>query len=141
MPFPHDPEVGPVAYQTSGGFVVFEQPDDYRREMAMEFARFVTNTENIALLEDLLYVTARKSANETLTFESVQAYTDVRRQVEIYTSAIDAGVPYFGPSDFDWTLVSDYFVAAMQAALSGDATAQEALDTFVAQATADVFGR
>ncbi|MCA1790213.1 MAG: sugar ABC transporter substrate-binding protein, partial [Thioalkalivibrio sp.] len=117
-PFPNDPTVGPVAYQTSGGFVVFEQPDDYRRDMAMEFARFVTNTENIALLEDLLYVTARKSANETLTFERVQAYTDVSSQVAVYTNAIDYGVPYFGPSDFDWTLVSDFFVSAMQAALS-----------------------
>lgn len=141
MPFPHDPAVGPVAYQTSGGFVVFRQRDDYRRQMAMEFARFVTDTEQIRLLEDLLYVTARRSANELLTFESVQAYTDVGRQVEVYTNAIDAGVPYFGPSDFDWTLVKDYFVAAMQAALSGDATAQEALDTFVAQATAEAFGR
>ena len=140
-PFPHDPEVGPVAYQTSGGFVVFRQADAYRRDMAMEFARFVTNTENIALLEDLLYVTARKSANETLTFEAVQAYTDVREQVAVYTNAIDAGVPYFGPSSFDWTMVKDFFVSAMQAALSGDATAQEALDTFVRQATAEAFGR
>jgi ABC-type glycerol-3-phosphate transport system substrate-binding protein len=133
--------VGPVAFETSGGFVVFRQRDDYKRDMAMEFARFVTNTENIALLEDLLYVTARKSANETLTFESVQAYTDVARQVEVYTNAIDHGVEYFGPSTFDWGIVNDYFVSAMQAAFSGDMSAQQALDEFVRQANAAAFGR
>lgn len=140
-PFPHDPAVGPVAFQTSGGFVVFRQRDDYQRDMAMEFARFVTNSENIALLEDLLYVTARKSANERLTFESVQAYTDVARQVEVYTNAISHGVPYFGPSTFDWGIVNDYFVSAMQAAFSGDKSAQQALDEFVRQANAAAFGR
>jgi len=108
-PFPHDPAVGPVAFQTSGGFVVFRQRDDYKRDMAMEFARFVTNPENIALLEDLLYITARKSANAQLTFESVQAYTDVQKQVEVYTNAIDHGVAYFGPSTFDWGIVNDFF--------------------------------
>jgi multiple sugar transport system substrate-binding protein len=60
-PFPHDPAVGPVAYETSGGFVVFRQDDDYRRDMAMELARFITNRENMALLEDLLYITARQA--------------------------------------------------------------------------------
>ena len=141
MPFPHDPVTGPVAFQTSGGFVVFRQRDDDKRDMAMEFARFATNTENIALLEDLLYVTARKSANERLNFESVQAYTDVAAQVAAYTRAIDYGVPYFGPSTFDWGIVHDFFVSAMQAAFSGDMSAQQALDTFVRQANAAAFGR
>jgi multiple sugar transport system substrate-binding protein len=140
-PFPHDPAVGPVAYETSSGFVVFRQRDDYTRDMAMEFARFATNAENIALLEDLLYITARKSANEQLTFESVQAYTDVTTQVAVYTEAISHGVPYFGPPTFDWTLVKDFFVSALQAAFSGDATPQAALDTFVRQANAAAFGR
>lgn len=140
-PFPHDPAVGPVAFQTSGGFVVFRQRDDYKRDMAMEFARFVTNPENIALLEDLLYITARKSANAQLTFESVQAYTDVQKQVEVYTNAIDHGVAYFGPSTFDWGIVNDFFVSAMQAAFAGDMSAQQALDEFVRQANAAAFGR
>src|SRR5690606_22247200 len=62
-PFPHDPVAGPVAYETSGGFLVFKQDDEYRREMAMELARFLTNKENIKMLESLLYITARRSAN------------------------------------------------------------------------------
>src|SRR5690606_15032826 len=100
--FPHDPAVGPIAYETSGGFIVFKQEDDYKREMAMEFARFLTNTENIQLLESLLYVTARRSANALLDFADVADYTeDVSTEVQVYQSAIDHGVPFFGPSDLD----------------------------------------
>ena len=140
-PFPHDPETGPVAYETSGGFIVFKQEDDYRREMAMELARFITNTENTALLEDLLYVTARKSSNELLTFENVQAYTDdVQEQVQRYMDAIQYGIPYFGPSSLNTTGATDYFIAAVQSALSGQATPQEALDEFVRNADREVFG-
>ncbi len=140
-PFPQDPETGPVAYQTSGGFVVFKQPDAYRRDMAMELARFITNRENMALLEDLLYVTARHSVNEALTFESVQAYADVRPNVETYLEAISHGIPYFGPREVDVTPAIDYFTAAMQSALSLQATPQEALDEFVDNANRVVFGR
>jgi multiple sugar transport system substrate-binding protein len=140
-PFPNDPEVGPVAFETSNGFVVFRQQDDYQRDMAMELARFITNQENIALLEDLLYVTARHSVNETLTFENVQAYTDVRPQVETYLNAISYGVPYFGPTEVDVTPALDFLTSAVQAALTRQQTPQEALDNFVAQANRVVFGR
>lgn len=141
-PFPHDPETGPVAFETSGGFIVFKQEDDYRREMAMELARFITNTENMTLLQDLLYVTARHSANELLTFESVQAYTDdVQEQVQRYMDAIAYGIPYFGPRSLDTSAATDYFKAAVQKALSGQATPQEALDEFVRNADREVFGR
>jgi multiple sugar transport system substrate-binding protein len=140
-PFPHDPETGPVAYQTSGGFVVFQQDDDYKREMAMELARFITNQENIKLLESLLYVTARKSANAELTFESVEAYTDVRPQVETYVNAISHGVPYFGPPQINTGPAMDFLTAAVQAALTRQKTPQEALDEFVQQADRVVFNR
>ena len=141
-PFPSDPEVGPVAYETSGGFLVFQQDDPYRLEMAMELARFITNRENSALLEDLLYVTARKSVNETLTFEQTQAYTEnIQEQVATYLDAIAAGVPYYGPSSVDVAPAIDFLTASLQAAFSGQMTAQEALDSFVEQADRVVFGR
>ncbi len=139
-PFPYDPEVGPVAYETSGGFVVFRQDDDYRRDMAMEFARFITNRENVALLEDLLYLTARRSVNEQLSFEEVQAYADVGPNVEIYLDAISYGIPYFGPLEVNVGPAMDYFTAAIQSALSLRATPQEALDEFVRNANRVVFG-
>jgi multiple sugar transport system substrate-binding protein len=140
-PFPHDPETGPVAYETSGGFAVFKQKDEYRQKMAMQLARFITNTENTALLEDLLYVTARKSSNALLTFDSVAAYTDVRAQVETYVNAISYGVPYFGHRSVDTSAAKDYLTGAVQAALSGQKTPQQALDDFVRQANREVFGR
>jgi maltose-binding protein MalE len=59
----------------------------------------------------------------------------------VHTTAISYGVPYFGPSDFSWTAVKDFFVSAMQAAFSGDMSAQQALDEFVRQANAAAFGR
>src|SRR5690625_5382020 len=140
--FPHDPDTGPVAYETSGGFFVFKQNDDYRREMAMELAKFITSTENMVLLEDLLYVTARKSTNELLTFSNVQAYMDdVQEQVQRYMSAIDYGIPYFGPRSLDTSAATDHFKTAVQKALSGSATPQEALDEFVRNADREVFGR
>lgn len=141
-PYPHDPEVGPVAYQTSGGFLVFEQNDPYRQEMAMEFARFITNPENTALLEDLLYVTARESVNEQLTFEATQAYTDdIQQQVEVYVEAISHGVPYYGPSSVDVTPAIDFLTSALQAAFSQQMTPQQALDMFVNEANRVVFGQ
>lgn len=141
-PFPYDPAVGPVAYETSGGFLVFEQNDDYRREMAMELARFLTNQENIKMLESLLYITARRSANAELTFANVSDYTDdVATEVGVYQAAIDHGVPFFGPSDLDISAAMEHFTAAMEAALSRSKTPQQALDDFVEAANAAVFGR
>lgn len=141
-PYPQDPEVGPVAYQTSGGFLVFNQDDPYRQEMAMELARFITNPENTALLEDLLYVTARKSVNEQLTFASTQAYTeDIQKQVDVYVEAISHGVPYYGPSSVDVTPAIDFLTSALQAAFSQQMTPQEALDMFVSEANRVVFGQ
>ncbi|MEX2536532.1 MAG: sugar ABC transporter substrate-binding protein [Trueperaceae bacterium] len=141
-PYPSDPEVGPVAFQTSGGFLVLQNDDPYEQEMAMELARFITNPENAALLEDLLYVTARESVNEQLTFEQTQAYTeDISQQVATYTNAISHGVPYYGPSHVDVAPALDFLTAALQSAFSGQATPQEALDTFVEQANRAVFNR
>ncbi|HZJ08545.1 MAG TPA: extracellular solute-binding protein [Trueperaceae bacterium] len=141
-PFPHDPEVGQVAYETSGGFLVFKQDDEYRREMAMELARFLTNKENIKMLESLLYITARRSANAELTFANVSDYTDdVPTEVAVYQAAIDHGVPFFGPSDLDISPAMEHFTAAMEAALNRNKTPQEALDDFVEAANAAVFGR
>jgi multiple sugar transport system substrate-binding protein len=141
-PYPHDPEVGPVALQTSGGFLVTRQRDAYRQEMAMELAKFITSAENAVLLEDLLYITARNSANERLTFERTQAYTEnIQAQVATYVEAISHGVPYYGPSDIDVAPALDYLTSALQAAFSRQMTPQQALDNFVQQANRAVFNR
>lgn len=139
--FPHVPEVGPVAYQVNGGFLVFKQPDQKKRKLVMELARFITNTQNMVLLEDLLYITSRKSVNDRLTFEQVQAYADVRTEVEVYLRAIDHGIPYFGPAHVNTKAAMPYLEAAIQAALSLEKTPKDALDEFVKNANRVVFGK
>lgn len=140
-PFPNDPATGPVAQETSGGFIVFKQKDDAKRQAAMELAQFITNKQNAAMLESLLYLTARTSTNATLTFENVQAYTDdIQEQVQTYLHAISYGIPYYGPPSVDVTPAIEYFTAAMEAALSRQKTPQQALDDFVKDANRVVFG-
>lgn len=124
--FPHLPEVGPVAYHTSGGFAVFKQSDPYKRQMALEFARFLTNAENTRLLKSLLYVTARKSVNADLYKGSV-----FEKEIDVYTRAIENGKRYFGSADIDFVPLEKHLQAAFEAAFSGTKTPKKALDDFV----------
>ncbi len=140
--FPHDPEVGPVAYQVNGGFLIFQRDNEDELEMAMEFARFITGAEMIGMLEDLLYITSRESVNQQLTFEDMDRYTDtdIMTEVDVYTEAIEYGVNYYGSPDVPVGEAMPYFTSAMEAALSLDMTPQEALDYFVENANRVVFG-
>ncbi|OPZ65015.1 MAG: Bacterial extracellular solute-binding protein [Firmicutes bacterium ADurb.Bin506] len=132
--YPHDPSVGPFAYHTSGGFVVFKQRDAEKKELVMEFAKFLTNQENMRLLKSLLYVTTRKSVNKDLykgsTFEN---------EVEVYTRALEYGIPYFGSSDISTTPIDKHIQAMFEAALSRSKTPKQALDEFAAEANKIMF--
>ena len=132
--FPHFPEIGPVAYHTSGGFVVFKQTDPYKRQMVMEFARFLTSPENMKLLRSLLYVTARKSVNENL----YEGY-EFEKEIDVYLRAIAHGIPYFGSAEIDTSPADNHFIAMLEAAFSRTKTPKQALDEFVAQANRVVF--
>lgn len=132
--FPHFPDIGPVAYHTSTGFVVFKQTDPYKRQMAMEFARFLTNKENMALLRSLLYVTTRASVNETL----YKGY-EFEDEVDVYMRAVENGIRYFGSSELSTDQADQYFKAALEAAFAQDKTPQQALDEFVASANRVIF--
>lgn len=134
--FPHLPEVGPVAYHTSGGFVVFRQRDEEKKKMVMEFARFLTSAENMRLLKSLLYVTARKSVNATL-YEGYK----FEKEIDVYLRAIDNGIPYFGSAEVDTTPADKYLIAAFEAAFSRSKTPKQALDDFVAEANRLIFKR
>lgn len=134
--FPHFPEVGPVAYHTSSGFVVFKQDDPYKREMAMEFARFLTNQENMALLRSLLYVTTRKSVNETL-----YVGYEFEEEIDVYMRAIANGIPYFGSAEIDTSQADSHFIAALEAVFAGNKSPKQAMDEFVATANRLTFSR
>lgn len=135
-PFPHFPEYGPVAYHTSGGFIVFRQQDPVKRQKVMEFAKFLTNFENTAALKTLLYVTARKSVNEVLYEDS--PFAD---EISVYTAAIENGYEFFGSEEIEWSLVSAHLQAAFEAAFARTKTPQQALDDFAREANRILFGK
>jgi len=127
-PFPHVEGKDPVAYASSSGFVVFRQNDAKKREMVKEFARFLVNQENMALLESLSYLTARESVNKTL-------YADdeyMKEQVETYAYIMDQyGLEFFGSQEFPYSQMKKFLIAAFEGAFSGTKTPEQALNDFV----------
>ncbi|ABV34587.1 MULTISPECIES: ABC transporter substrate-binding protein [Pseudothermotoga] len=130
-PFPHLSGRDPVAYARGSGFVVFKQSDPKKREMIFEFLKFITNHENIALLETLNYLTARKSVNETL-YQNDQYMNE---QVKRYAHIMDNyGIEFFGSEEFPWSQMNAHFVAALEAIFAKTKTPQQALNEFVSEA-------
>jgi multiple sugar transport system substrate-binding protein len=134
--YPHLPEVGPIAYHTSGGFVVFRQRDPEKKKVVMEFARFLTNKENTALLKSLLYVTARKSVNKDLYKGS-----PFEKEVDTYVRAIENGIPYFGSANISTEPIDKHLQAMFEAALARTKTPKQALDDFVREANRALFNK
>ncbi|NLJ85930.1 MAG: sugar ABC transporter substrate-binding protein [Firmicutes bacterium] len=132
--FPHLPEIGPVAYHASGGFMVFRQKDQEKKEMVMEFCRFLTSPENTRLLKTLLYITARESVNQDLYADSVFA-----DEVAVYANAIQNGKQYYGSLEVDFTDAGKYWQAAFEAAFTRDKTPGEALTEFAREANKVLF--
>lgn len=137
LPNPHLPEVGPVAYHTTGGFVVFRQTNAEKRRMVMEFAKLLTSTETLAMLESLYYLSARESANQLMYHD----LPDIRSEVSTYLDIIARGVRYYGSPTLNLTEANRHMQAMFEAVLSRDKTPQRAADDFVATANRIVFGR
>ena len=130
-PFPHVEGENPAAYAATGGFIVFKQNDKEKRDMVMEFAKFLTNQENMALLESLNYLTSRKSVNKVL-YEGNQY---MKEQVAVFGDIMgDYGIEFFGSQTFPWTEMSKYFTASMESAFGGTKTPAEALKYFTDEA-------
>ncbi len=132
--YPNLPSVGPVAYHTSGGFVVFKQKDPEKKKVVMEFARFLTNKENTRLLKSLLYITARKSVNKTL-YEG----SPFEKEIDVYVEAIEHGIPYFGSAEINTEPIQKYLQSMFEGALSRTKTPKQALDDFVRDANRILF--
>lgn len=135
-PYPYLPEIGQIAHHTSGGFIVFKQKDDEKRDIVMEFANFLVNQENTAALKSLLYVTARKSVNDVI-YEG----SKFEDEISVYMNAIQDGVPYFGSANIDFSPADAFLQAAFEAAFARTKTPQEALDDFAREANRVLFGR
>jgi len=61
---PHLPGKKPATMLSVGGYVIFKQDDPRKREMVMEFARFLTNKENCRALSVIGQFPARRSAGD-----------------------------------------------------------------------------
>ncbi|PNE19971.1 ABC transporter substrate-binding protein [Mesotoga sp. Brook.08.YT.4.2.5.1] len=130
-PFPHVEGKKGASYATASGFVVFKQNDKAKRDAVMEFAKFLTNKENTALLESLTYLTARKSVNAIL----FQNDDYLNEQAQTFARIMDeTGMDFFGSQSFPWSEISKFFTSSMQGAFGKTKTAQEALDSFVTEA-------
>jgi len=130
-PFPHVEGEKGASYASASGFVVFKQNDKAKRDAVMEFAKFLTNKENTALLESLIYLTARKSVNATL----FQNDDYLNEQAQTFARIMDeTGMDFFGSQSFPWSEISKFFTSSMQGAFGNTKTAQEALDSFVTEA-------
>jgi len=130
-PFPHVEGKKGASYATASGFVVFKQNDKAKRDAVMEFAKFLTNKENTALLESLTYLTARKSVNAIL----FQNDNYLNEQAQTFARIMDeTGMDFFGSQSFPWSEISKFFTSSMQGAFGKTKTAQEALDSFVTEA-------
>lgn len=132
-PFPHVAGKPAVGYASSSGFVVFKQKDAKKRELVMEFAQFLTNKENIALLESLSYLTARRSVNDTLYRNDPY----MNEQVKQYGRIMDEfGMPFFGSQEFPYTEMGKFMTAVFEASFAGTKTPEQALNDFTKEANA-----
>lgn len=135
-PFPSRPGYDPIALGGSGGYVVFKQKDAEKRDMVMEFAKFLTNHENTAALKSLLYVTARKSVNEHLYDGSPFA-----EDIAVYTQAMEHSIAFYGSPEIDFTPAKDHLQAMFEAVFARTKTPEQALADFTKEANRILFNK
>lgn len=135
-PFPYVPGQDPIALGTSGGYIVFKQRDAAKRDMVMEFAKFLTNYENTAALKSLLYVTARDSVNQTLYQGS--PFED---EISVYTLALEHSIPFFGGPEIDFSPVTSHLQAMFEAVFARSKTPEQALNDFAKEANRILFNK
>ncbi|HPX96753.1 MAG TPA: sugar ABC transporter substrate-binding protein [Thermotogota bacterium] len=130
-PFPHVEGKDPVAHTSGSGFIIFKQNDQAKREMVFEFVKFLTNQQNLALLETLQYLTARESVNQKLYVNDPY----MNKQVKTYGAIMDKyGMSFFGSQEFPWSQMEKFIISAFEATFAGSKTPQKALDEFVTEA-------
>lgn len=135
LPNPHIPAVGPVAYLTTSGFVVFNQKDAEKEKMVMEFAKELTSTETLTMLESLYYLSARKSANKLMYKSSPQ----IANEIDNYMEFISYGKPFTGPPTLALGDATKYLQSMWEALFSRSKTPADAAAEFVKNANRIVF--
>ena len=126
VPFPHIQGKKTAAHLSAGGFIVFKQKNEKKKKYAMEFAKFLTNSENIKLLESLNYITARKSANASMyqnspVFPEIQAYSDI---IEKFGGSLT------GSEKVHYSVIQKYIVSLCETVFFRKKSVQQALNEF-----------
>ena len=139
-PYPKAPGKKRRTELISGSFSVFEKADnDATREAAIEFAKFVTSKDVLVMLETVLYISGRKSANEEM-YKS-EKWLEFKPDIERYAAELsDYGVRFFGSLEFspNWNKVEKYFKAAIEAVYARTKTPEKAMADFIKDANNEI---
>lgn len=138
-PYPEVPGGKRGTLLTSGGFAVYKKAKSPATlEAAVDFAKYLTSKNVLVMLESLLYISARKSANAEM-YKSAQ-WLEFKPDIALYEREIsDHGVRFWGSQSFDpaWTKVKKYMQAAIEAVYSRSKTPEQAMKDFVKDAKPD----
>ncbi|MBB3068135.1 multiple sugar transport system substrate-binding protein [Paenibacillus baekrokdamisoli] len=113
---PHGPGQETTAWNNVGGFIAFKQQDEEKKKMVMEFARFITNTENSKILKAIAVFPARNSTGNLYGDDPVMSYFD---QLSQYGNSLFSRA-------FGMVAVSDWEVE-LQAMLTGERSVKDGL--------------
>ncbi|UKS28292.1 sugar ABC transporter substrate-binding protein [Paenibacillus sp. HWE-109] len=73
---PHGPGQETTAWNNVGGFIAFKQKDEEKKKLVMEFAKFITNTENSKIVKTIAVFPARNSTGNLYGDDPVMSYFD-----------------------------------------------------------------
>ncbi|MDI4643449.1 MULTISPECIES: ABC transporter substrate-binding protein [Cohnella] len=73
---PHGANQPTAAWNNVGGFIVFKQQNEEKKKLVMEFARFITNSENSKIVKQIGTFPARNSSGNLYSDDPVMTYFD-----------------------------------------------------------------
>ena len=124
---------------TSGGFSVYRKAKSPATlEAAVDFAKYLTGKDVLVMMESLLYISARKSANAEM-YKSPE-WLEFKPDIALYEQELGAhGAPFWGSQGFEpsWTKVRKYMQAAFEAVYARSKTPEQATKDFIRDARTD----
>ena len=137
-PYPEVPGKARGTQLVSGGFSVFKKAaNDATREAAVDFAKYVTSPDVLVMLETVLYISGRKSANAEMykSDEWLEFKPDIARYEQ---ELADYGVRFWGSQEFEptWNKAREHMTAAFEAIYARTKTPEKAMADFIKDARA-----
>jgi multiple sugar transport system permease protein len=116
MYFPTGERGEPITFVATSGFIIFRQKDPEKRKMCMEFARFLTNSENQRALKDYGVFPTRKSTGNIYEGDPWMS-----RAGEIFKDSLTL------PPHPKWLKIDEKIKRNLQLALLGEKSLHEAM--------------